>query len=495
MSKLKKALYLTKHIRLCERKALDEFGLAAEDLMMRAGTAAFNTLKKLYPDVRSIAVFCGGGNNAGDGYVLAMLAYQQGFSVFVYQYKAIDRLPAAANHAALAAIAAGVSCQILDDVIDSEVELVVDGLLGIGLQGDVHGPIAHAIHLINDSDLPVLALDIPSGLDADTGRALGVCINAAVTTTFIAAKVGLFTMDGPDHCGKVVCHSLQLDSCLATIPPAAYRLDEQLLHGIMTPRRKNSHKGFYGHVLIIGGGPGMPGAVYLAALAALRVGAGMVTVATLPGHAGRVLPLLPEAMIYAMDDVDSLQPLLVKATVCVIGPGLGESEWANALFRAVIAAQLPLVIDAAALRLLAHNPQHDDNWVLTPHPGEAAGLLGCSAMDIQVDRCQSAQRIQQRYGGCVVLKGAGSIVSTGESGGTYLCTAGNPGMASAGMGDVLSGVIGGLLAQGVGLADAAKLGVWLHARAADEAIITQGERGLMASDLMSYLRREINKCT
>ena len=494
MSKPKKALYLSKHVRLCERRALDELGLTDDDLMMRAGAAALNTLKKLYPDVRTIAVFCGGGNNAGDGYVLARLLFQQGFSVIVYQYKTVEDLPAAANHAALAAIAAGVQCQCLDDVIDSEVELVVDGLLGIGLSGSVRGPMAQAINLINDSGLPVLALDVPSGLDADTGRVLGVCINASVTITFIAEKVGLFTLDGPDHCGKVVCHSLQLNSCLASIQPAAYQLDEQLLHGILTPRRKNSHKGLYGHVLIIGGGPGMPGAVSLAALAALRVGAGMVTVATLPEHAGQVLPLVPEAMIYPIDDVDALTPLLMKATVCVIGPGLGESEWASSLFQAAMAAQLPLVIDASALRMLAIHPQHDDNWVLTPHPGEAAGLLACSTADIQVDRCKSAQLIQQQYGGCVVLKGAGSIIHSDEHE-TYICTAGNPGMASAGMGDVLSGVIGGLLAQGVLLTDAAKLGVWLHSQAADEAVITQGVRGLIASDLMPYLRRQINKCT
>ncbi len=490
----KKALYLTQHIRLCERMALDEMGMSQDDLMMRAGTAALNTLETLYPDVRTIAVFCGGGNNAGDGYVLARLAFQQGYSVIVYQFKAIGDLPAAANHAALTAIEAGVSCQCLDDIIDSDVELVVDGLLGIGIKGRVRGSIAHAINLINDSGLPVLALDVPSGLDADTGRVLGVCINAAVTITFIAPKVGLYSLDGPDHCGKIICDDLQLEAGFARIVPAAYQLDEHLMHGVIMPRRKNSHKGLYGHVLVIGGGPGMPGAVYLSALAALRVGAGMVTVATLPEHAGKVLPSLPEVMIHGIDDVDSLLPLLAKATIGIIGPGLGDSEWAYSLFQAAISAQLPLVIDASALRMLAKNPQHDDNWVLTPHPGEASDLLACSTADIQADRCKSAQLIQQQYGGCVVLKGAGTVVNSG-AGETYICAAGNPGMASAGMGDVLSGVIGGLLAQGVVLKNAAKLGVWLHAKAADDAVITQGERGLLASDLMPYLRRHINKCT
>jgi len=491
IAKSEQALYLSRQIRLCERKAVEELGLTEDDLMTRAGSSAFNTLKTCYNLVRTIAVFCGGGNNAGDGYVLARLAHQHGLTVIVYQYKAVDDLPPAARHAAVTAIAAGVPCHGADDAIDGDVELIVDGLLGTGLQGNVADGLAHAINLINDSGLPVLALDVPSGLDADTGRVLGVCVRAEVTATFVALKVGMLTLDGPDQCGDIICHNLQLAGCLAKITPAAYQLDAQSFARLITPRRKNSHKGMFGHVLIIGGGPGMPGAVYLAAQAALRVGAGAVSIATRPEHVAGVLPHLPEAMIHAIVDVDDLEPLLAKATVCVVGPGLGEDDWASALFTAAIAAQTPLVIDASALRMLAHNPQHDDNWVLTPHPGEAASLLACSIADIQSDRCKSAQLIQQQYGGSVILKGVGTIVNTGGKE-ALLCPAGNPGMASAGMGDVLSGVVGGLLAQGLSLADAATLGVWLHAKAADNAVELHGERGLLASDLMPYLRREIN---
>ena len=491
MTKPGQAFYLTRDIRLVEQKAVGSMGLAEEELMMRAGTAAFNTLKAKYPQVKTIAVFCGGGNNAGDGYVLAQLACEHGLSVVVYQYKAVDDLPPAACHAALRAIAAGVPCQCLDDVIDTDVELVVDALVGIGLQAQVRDPIAHAINLINDSGLPVFALDVPSGLDADTGRILGVCINAAVTATFIAPKIGMYTLDGPDQCGEIVCHDLQLGTVIAAFPPAAYQLDQKLLHAFILPRKKNVHKGMHGHVLIIGGGLGMPGAVCLAALAALRVGAGMVSIATRPEHAAQVVPLVPEAMIYSIVTVNDLLPLLAKATICVIGPGLGEDKWAQALFDAAIAAQLPLVIDASALRMIAKNPQHDDNWVLTPHPGEAADLLACSSHDIQANRLRAAKRMQQQYGGTVVLKGVGTVINTGE-GHAYICTAGNPGMASAGMGDVLSGVIGGLLAQGVPLAAAAQLGVWLHARAGDDAVAVRGTRGLLARDLMPYLRNQIN---
>ncbi len=201
---------------------------------------------------------------------------------------------------------------------------------------------------------------------------------------------------------------------------------------------------------------------------------------------------MPEALIYGIAEAEDLSPLIAKTTVCIIGPGLGEDQWAQALFKEVIVSQLPMIIDASALRLLAQNPQHDDNWILTPHPGEAASLLNCSTRDIQRDRHQAAISLQQNYGGNIVLKGVGSLVCT-DDGETYLCNAGNPGMASAGMGDVLSGVIAGLLAQGLVLAEAAKLGVWLHATAADAAAKTLGERGLLASDLMSYLHRQVNK--
>lgn len=491
MISAKTALYQTPHIRTCEQMAMDELGLTEEELMERAGSSAFSTLTMLHPDVRTISVFCGSGNNAGDGYVLARLAKEKGYSVIINQYKAIDHLPPTARHAAAQAIAAGVPCQCLDDPIDSDAELIVDALLGIGIKGKVQGPIATAINQINDAQLPVLAIDVPSGLDADTGRVMGVCVQASVTVTFIGYKLGLMTLDGPDHCGQVVCHNLHLDKCLASIQPAAYLLDEKLPKILLPRRLKNSHKGKFGHVLVIGGNYGMPGAVYLAANAALRVGAGLVTIATRPEHARQALPNLPEAMLHGIEAIEALLPLIAKATVCILGPGLGEDEWAKALFATALASQLPMVIDASALRLLAKNPQHDDNWILTPHPGEAANLLNCTTDEIQEDRYQAAIRLQDQYGGNVILKGAGSLVATDESE-IYLCNAGNPGMASAGMGDALSGVIAGLVAQGLLLADAAKLGTWLHAAAGDAAALEKGERGLLAGDLMPCLHRLVN---
>lgn len=271
---------------------------------------------------------------------------------------------------------------------------------------------------------------------------------------------------------------------------AAY---DKLASQLLLPRLKSAHKGLYGHVLIIGGGPGMPGAVALAANAALRVGAGMVSIATWPDYARQPLPGLPEAMIHAINTPECLAPLMSKATVCILGPGLGEGDWAKQVYSAVITTTKPLVIDASALRLLAGSVgeiSHKE-WVLTPHVGEASALLHCSTGDVQANRQDAAKRIQAQYGGTVVLKGHESLmVDTKQHVST--CHAGNPGMATAGMGDVLSGVIGGLIAQGITPADAARLGVWLHATAGDHAAKASGERGMIASDLMPFLHLLVN---
>lgn len=268
-------------------------------------------------------------------------------------------------------------------------------------------------------------------------------------------------------------------------------LGEQLAYQLLPLRNKNGHKAMYGHVLIIGGGLGMPGAAILAATAAFRVGAGCVSIATWPEYAKQSLANLPEAMIHGITSANDLDALLSKATLCILGPGLGEDEWAQQLFSKIISTSLPLVVDASALRLLAKTKIHRSHWVLTPHPGEAAALLGCSQTEVQHDRHASAKRLQSLYGGTIVLKGFGTLVID-EKHLISQCSAGNPGMATAGMGDVLSGVIGGLLAQGIAAKDAARLGVWLHATAGDLAAQQHGERGMISSDLMPFLHQLSN---
>jgi NAD(P)H-hydrate epimerase len=486
MAKPENALYRCEQIRTCERLSHDVLHLDERELMARAGEEAFRWFQNAYPKVQHIAVFCGAGNNAGDGYAFAQLAQEQGYSVVLYQCKPIEELPWPAKEAGFSALASGVPCLSAEEPIDAEVELIVDALLGIGLKGPVRGLIAEAISHINASGLPVISLDIPSGLNADTGESGDFCVKADATLTFIALKTGMHTLDGPDYCGSVYCFSLGLEVCRARLQPVAYLLDTESQPAVLHPRKKNAHKGDFGHVLVIGGGLGMPGAVALCAKASLRAGAGAVSVATWPGHTQGVLSFVPEAMIWGVEHSDFLKVLLAKATVCVIGPGLGEDAWARSLFAQAITSQLPMIIDASALRLLAQNPQQDDNWVLTPHPGEAAGLLSSSSAQIQQDRFKAVTQLQQLYGGTVVLKGTGTLIQTVDKN-TFVCPLGNPGMASAGMGDVLTGIIAGLCAQGLSLSDAALLGVWAHAAAGDEVAATLGEAGFLASDLLQVV--------
>lgn len=483
------ALFHSSQIRDCERIAARDLGIPETELMMRAGQAAFQVLRQQFSPARKLAVFCGSGNNAGDGYVLARLAHDAGYTVTIHQYKAPEHLPPAARAAALAV--AMLPCLAMEDAIDQDTDLIVDALLGTGLRGVVQEPVSSAIQAINASGIPVLSLDVPSGLHADTGQIPGACVRADVTITFIGCKTGMLTLDGPDCCGALFCDDLSLGACLSTIHPAARIIEAGGLAKRLPARRRNCHKRDFGHVLIIGGDYGMAGSVFLAAQAALRTGAGMVSIATRSEHARQTPALLPEAMVHAIDTAQDLLPLITSATHCVLGPGLGVGAWGEDLFHQTMASQLPMIIDASALRLLAKFPQRDDNWVLTPHPGEAASLLACSTQAVQQDRFHSASLLQAKFGGQVVLKGSGSLVCNDE-GQLYVCDAGNPGMASAGMGDVLSGVIAGLAAQGLSLADAACQGVWLHARAGDLAAEAQGERGLLATDLMPRLRQLVN---
>lgn len=481
------ALYSARQLKECERKACLELNTTEAELMNHAGESAFMLLKKHYPLAKKIIIFCGGGKNAGDGYVLARLAKNKGFLIHINQYKLACHLPNPACSAAIIAQQNGVSCQHLIDPHDFEADVIVDALLGIGLKGDVREPLLSAINQINESNLPVLSLDIPSGLNADTGRVMGVCVKASATLSFIGPKQGMYTLDGPDQCGLIFQDDLSIGSSLASVEPGVSCLAAPSFKN----RLKNSHKHQFGHVLIVGGNEGMLGAVQLAAKAALRAGAGMVSIATHPVHANQGFSGLPEAMVYGIEQKIDLQHALDSATVCVIGPGLGDDAWARQLFEQVISSHLPMIIDAGALRLLAEAPQRDDNWLLTPHPGEAASLLECTTDEIQENRFSAVKHLQDKFGGTVILKGRGTLIAS-DAPLIYLCAQGNPGMATAGMGDVLSGITAGLAAQGFSLVEAAKAGVWLHASACDAVARNQGERGMIASDIFSYLQRLVN---
>ncbi|WP_168013682.1 NAD(P)H-hydrate dehydratase [Halomonas salinarum] len=465
-------------------------GIEGFALMQRAAAAAYRRLRERWPAARRLSVFCGAGNNAGDGYVIAALAALDGLDVQLYSLRYPAALQGDAGRAAMMARQAGVgmSTWTAEDSLDGE--LIVDALLGTGLAGEVRSPFDAAIEAINASASPVLAVDIPSGLSADTGAVLGSAVRASLTVTFIADKLGLHTGAGPACCGEVRLEALGVEPLdHADIEPAAWRLGADTA---LPPRDRDSHKGAFGHVLVIGGAPGFGGAALLASQAAARLGAGKVSLATAPEHVTASLTRCPEVMVHGARNANDLGSLLSAATVLVVGPGLGLGAWGQSMLQAALGAGKPLVVDADALNLLAsHWPDVGrDDWLLTPHPGEAARLLGSNGAAIEADRPKAARSLVDRYGGVMVLKGAGSLVADAQD--LAVCPFGNPGMASGGMGDVLSGILGALIAQGLSLPEAARLGVVLHARAADQAVAEAGERGLLAGDLASYARRLIN---
>ncbi len=481
-------LYTAEQVRTLDRTAIESLGIAGLVLMQRAGAAAWRVLRARWPRASRVVVICGSGNNGGDGYVLATLAKRDGASVCVVA----TGTPRADSDAATARAdweAAG--GQVLSPAASlPETDVYVDGLFGTGLARPVGGRARELIEQINASGCPVLALDVPSGIDADTGNVLGVALHAAVTVSFVAHKRGLLTGAALDYSGELLLDELGLpDSLYLRFPPDAHVLCARELAIRLAHRPRNAHKGLFGHVLAVGGDHGMGGAIRLAGEAALRVGAGLVSIATRHEHVTAINAARPELMAHALETDNELAALLKRASVLALGPGLGDSDWSKRLWRAALDAGLPCVLDADGLNLLAvESSTLPEQTVLTPHPGEAARLLGCATSDIGHDRFAAARELASRHGSVVVLKGAGSLTANPQ-GEIAVCPWGNPGMASGGMGDVLTGVIAGLMAQGLKAWPAAQLGVALHAQAGDSAAAQGGQAGLLASDLFGHLRR------
>ncbi len=490
MQSLPGNLYLASQVREFDRRAIKQHAIPGYTLMCRAGTAAFRLLDETWPDAQRIVVVCGAGNNAGDALVIATLAIAADRQVRVMMLRPGNLLQGDAATAWQDYLAAGGTA---DDYTDSGLDgadLIVDGILGTGLDREVSGDFAAAIVAINEQRCPVVALDIPSGLSADSGQPLGVAVKATSTISFVALKAGLFLGQGSEYCGEIFFDNLNVpDGVYAGAEPRVRLLKRDEIRELLPPRRKTAHKGDFGHLLIVGGGPGMPGAVCLAGEAALRSGAGLVSVATHPDHLD-YFAARPELMCHGVDRADHVLAMADKADVIALGPGLGQSEWADQIWRAATAIELPMVIDADGLNWLARNPIRRDDWILTPHPGEAARLLGIDNKAVQMDRLAAVRSVQEKYGGIVILKGAGTLVQD-ESEVPALCRYGNPGMAAPGMGDVLTGLVGGLLAQTGDLYRSARSGVLIHALAGDQAA-SEGERGVVAGDLMYWIRQWVN---
>jgi hydroxyethylthiazole kinase-like uncharacterized protein yjeF len=483
-------VYLTADVRAIEAKAAP----ITPPLMERAGLAAAEVARDMSGGTgKPVLVFAGPGNNGGDAFVVALHLKQWYFNVTVIFAGDEDKLSADAK-AALGAWrkAGGAMTQALP--VSQQWGLVVDGIFGIGLERDVSGRHAEWINIINRLGAPVLALDVPSGLHSDTGRAMGCAVRATHTVTFIALKPGLLTLDGPDHCGEVHLRDLGLDTQKLR-PAQGHLIGREVLAGALKPRLLNSHKGDYGSVGIIGGDHGMVGAALLAARAALKSGTGRVYV----GLLARDAPLLdaeqPELMVRNADEVLKL----VNLTCLAVGPGLGQTPDAAFYLGWALESPLPLVLDADGLNQVAADAglvgrlkKRTAATLLTPHPAEAARLLATTTGEVQNDRLGATIALARNLNSFIVLKGAGSICAAPD-GTWHINTSGNPGMASAGMGDVLTGMVAALLSQGVEPKAALLAAVYLHGAAADRAVAGgAGPVGLTASETIDAARVLLN---
>lgn len=474
-----------------DARAIERLGAGGgAELMGRAGRSAFELLLQRWPACHRLLVLCGGGNNGGDGYVVARLAHQRGLEVEVRSVVAVESLQGDAAGAWRAAREAGVSITDWSPALPIEADVVVDALLGIGLSGEVRSPYREAIESLNQRRLPVLSIDIPSGLCAQTGRRLGTAVNAEMTLCFIGLKSGLVTGDATASCGSLWLDDLGCEAVVTQFPPRGELFTFASVCGSFPSRPVDAHKGLFGRVLVIGGDYGLGGAAILAAGSALRAGAGSVTCATRDAHVQPGLSCFPDIMFRSAENHAVLSALVASADVIAIGPGLGRSPWGEMSLRTVLESGKPMVLDADALNLLAmlewRNPK-GVQVVMTPHPGEAARLLGQSTTQINADRYAAAQSLADRYKGVCLLKGAGTVIANHEVPYARVLRGGNPGMATAGMGDVLTGVIAGLLGQGVKPVRAASLGAAWHAASADGCVALRGEASLMASDLLPAL--------
>lgn len=487
------ALYRTEDIRRIEQSAaaLDE----PPALMERAGLAAAELARERFlGSGGSVLVLAGPGNNGGDGFVLARHLKAWWCDVVVVFAGEPAKLSAEAAAAYDTWVAAGGKVE-REFPRNTRIDLIVDALFGIGLERDLAGGYQALVEAVNAHSAPVLALDIPSGLHADSGRILGCCVRADCTVTFIACKPGLVTLDGPDNCGEIVVRDLGLD-VESLLPARGHLITASALTRVLRPRPRNSHKGTFGNVIVIGGAEGMSGAALLAGRGALLCGAGRVYLGMLDRAAPSVDLVQPELMLRL-----AAEALELDHQAClVVGPGLGQSDAAKALLSQAMQREIPLVLDADALNLLGADralqplcARRASPTLLTPHPAEAARLLQCSIATVQRDRVAAALALATRFHACTALKGVGTVC-TGPDGRWHINTSGNPGLASAGMGDVLSGILGALLSQGATAESAIVAGVYLHGAASDALRADHGGPvGMTATEVARAARTILNR--
>lgn len=500
-------LVTAREMRELDRLTIEELGLPGVVLMENAGRALAEDVAEGLPEGARVAILCGAGNNGGDGYVCARWLREWGHDARVYLCAGRPRPGGdAAIHLGVYERMGGMVVDVPDAEALARVEgeiraaaVVVDALLGTGLSKEVTGHLAEVIAVVNAVPGVRVSADVPSGLDADRGRVLGVCVEAHRTVTFGFAKVGLVTSPGFEHAGVVRVVDIGIPrALLSRVGASLTLLDDPTVREKLPRRPATGHKGTFGHALVIAGSAGKVGAALLCAEGALRGGAGLVTVAAPP----EVRPVVEQRILEAMsaeldyeapleDSLRALDRLAAGKAAIAWGPGMPTSEAARAvLFAALARLSLPIVLDADALNHVAVEPSvvrsARSPVVLTPHPGEAARLLGRATPDVQSDRLGSARQLAADSGAVVVLKGARTVVAAPD-GRAALNPTGNPGMATGGTGDVLCGLIAALLAQGLDAFDAACVGAYVHGRAGDLARARRGERGMTAGDVVQHL--------
>ncbi|GLP95744.1 NAD(P)H-hydrate dehydratase [Paraferrimonas sedimenticola] len=482
----RQAIYTAQALRAGEQACLQQLGISGYQLMCRAGEILHAELIQRWPEGR-VNIVCGRGNNGGDAYVVARLLLAEGRTIQVYQWQSERELAGEAAQAQQDFIDAGGTIQPLNDEKLADCDLIVDGLLGNGFSGEPNDELVSLIRAINQFPAPVLAIDLPSGLEPDTGCAPAGAVVADVTVTLVAYKLGCLTGQARLYVGELVLADLGIGECLSKhAEMLAQRHTAEQVGDYLRPRSAIAHKGQHGRLTVIGGDLGMPGSVKLAAEAALRAGTGLVTVVSQPQHQATIVQNRPELMFCRCELVDmEVYSRLGWANVLLLGPGLGQHEWGYNLFKACLLSEKSMVLDADGLNFLAIEPSKSDHWILTPHPGEAARLLNTSVAQVEQDRTAAVQALQHKYGGVVLLKGPGTLIYDGQR--LALCDVGNPGLAVAGSGDLLAGIISAMWAQGLEAFEAAVVATLIHGGAADRAA-TEGQRGMLPSDLLPYVR-------
>jgi NAD(P)H-hydrate epimerase len=518
-------LYLADQVRELDRIAIHEYGIAGFELMSKAARFAFHAMIRYWPKTENILVLCGAGNNAGDGYVLASIAKKKGLNIRCITFSDPEKLSGDAKTAFLECLRTETeitSYQQLGPAGFVEIlhslpkdSVLVDALFGTGLCRAIEGDYLNAIQQVNERKacacvakcplFNILAIDIPSGLNANTGQILGDCLKADLTATFIGNKLGLMTGKGQHYCGTIVFDDLGVpDSVYSQLDAeAACPHLEELIH-FLGPRASDSHKGKQGRALLVGGNHGFSGAILIGSQSCARLGAGLTSVITQPEHCSSVVLHQPEVMAHH-SAVESASDLFKLSDVIGIGPGLGQDLWAYQLLEQTLKQRCYKVLDADALNLLAKHRELqellDDSVVLTPHPGEAARLLETSTGAIEQDRLRSLKQLHEKFSCHIVLKGSGTLIMHPKDAAKQTISVsryGNPGMASGGMGDSLTGMLCAIIAQGLSaekqmsFANAIELAVCLHSAAADKEAEKKGERGLLASDLAETARRLLN---